>query len=361
MFADTLNFARKLTFLKLWNILIVQLSYHISVLRKRPIVWGRPWFVSIEPASVCNLSCPQCPVGAGDIVREKKFMIPDEYKQLLEQISDTTSMLSLYFQGEPLMHKEFAGFVRRAAKHNIYTQTSTNGQMLTEEVCRGLVNAGLDRIIISLDGADQESYEAYRRGGELRKVKEGIRNLNRIRRETGSEKPYIVIQFLVFRHNWEQIHKVKKLAKEWGADKVRIKSAQVEYPKTADEWIPVKSDLADTGVQDMTCIEVADKYSRYEKSPSGEWRLKGSLQNRCKRLWQTTVITSDGIVVPCCFDKRAQFPMGRVGEKNREMVSGFALIWKGKAYQDFRKKVLSDRKMIAICTNCTEGMGRIFG
>jgi radical SAM protein with 4Fe4S-binding SPASM domain len=209
--------------------------------------------------------------------------------------------------------------------------------MLTENICRGIVEAGLDRIIISLDGSDQESYQAYRRGGDIEKVKNGIRTLERVRRERGSGKPFIVVQFLVFKHNRHQIMDVKKLAGQLGADKVWIKTAQMEYPDSADEWIPEDPDL-----------------SRYAMGTSGEWAQKGKLRNRCRRLWQTTVITSDGTILPCCFDKRAVYTMGSaVGQ-------GIAATWKNKSYQDFRKRILLNRRETAICTNCTEGIGRIF-
>ena len=337
MLSDVLNFIGKLSFRKLLNILIVQFSFALSNLLKRPLVWGKPWFVSVESTSVCNLSCPQCPVGIGDISRNKKFMDINDYKLLIEEISGTVAMLSLYFQGEPLMHKEFAEFVRLAKEYNIYTQTSTNGQLLSEDVCRELVEAGLDRIIVSIDGTDQQSYQTYRRGGDLQKVTDGIGILNRVRQEAGSKKPLIIVQFLVFRHNHHQASQVKTIAGQWGADRVWLKSVQVEYPDSADEWIPEEPD-----------------HSRYNRNTTGNWVLKRKLRNRCKRLWQTTVITSDGLIVPCCFDKRATYSMGSAGEER------IARIWKSRSYQDFRRQVLSNRKEIAICRNCTEGIGRIF-
>ena len=336
MLPDAINFVRKLSVRKLLNILSVQISFSLSNLFKRPLVWGMPWFVSIEPASVCNLSCIQCPVGQGDIARNNKFMDMNDYKGLLEEISGTTTLLSLFFQGEPLMHKNFTEFVRYAAGKKIYTQTSTNAQLMTEEVCRDLVDAGLDRIIISLDGSDQESYSTYRREGDIQKVTQGIRILNRMREQAGSRKPLIVVQFLVFRHNRDQVTDVKKMANNLGADRIWIKSAQIEYPETADEWIPEGHDQ-----------------SRYEKNDLGNWKLRGKIRNRCRRLWQTMVVTSDGLVVPCCFDKRATYTMGQAGQQS------ITRIWKGRGYQDFRRKVLSSRKEIEMCTNCTEGIGRI--
>jgi radical SAM protein with 4Fe4S-binding SPASM domain len=337
MLSDACNLIRTLTCRKLLNLVLVRVSCNLSNLLKRPVVWGKPWFVSIEPASVCNLSCPQCPAGKGEISRKNNFMDPGLYSKLLGELSSTTLMLSLYFQGEPLMNRSFPEFVRLASESKIYTQTSTNGHYLTEKICRELVGGGLDRIIVSLDGTSRESYRDYRKGGDFRKVTNGIRVLQRVRQEAGSRKPCIVLQFLVFRHNQDEIREFRKIAGELGADAVRIKTAQVEYPDSMEEWTPGDP-----------------QYSRYEKDSSGSWKRRGRIRNRCSRLWQTTVITSDGITVPCCFDKRATYVLG---DTERESIEG---IWKSRLYQDFRKKVLSERKQVSICTNCTEGFGSAF-
>jgi radical SAM protein with 4Fe4S-binding SPASM domain len=331
MLPDMLNFIGKMTPAKLWNILVVKVSYFISILVNRPVVWGRPWFISIEPSSVCNLQCTQCPTGQGDIQRDQNYMDLDLYREFLKGISSTTSILSLYFQGEPLMHKNFVEFIRAASDAGMYTQTSTNGQMLDNEVCREMIEAGLDRIIISMDGLDPSSYHTYRRGGDLGKVQDGIRNLVRIRNDLGSRTPKIIVQFLVFRHNQGDIKKFRKKAKDLGTDRVWIKTAQLEYPETAGELVP-------------------DLHSRYERNGSGDWIRKGRLKNRCKRLWETLVVTSDGRMVPCCFDKRAAYSMGNIRE------SVISDIWKGESYRAFREKIFKDRKSIGMCRNCTEGL-----
>ncbi len=236
MFSDFLNRICSLSIRKVLNIVLVQLSYFLSTLLKKPLVWGKPFFISLEPSAICNLACPQCPTGTGDVKRSKNFLDLNTFKSIVDEIAKTTAILSMYHQGEPLMHKSFSAMVKYARNQKIYTLTSTNGQLLTEEVCGSLVEAGLDRIIISLDGTDQESYDKYRVGGDFEKVVSGIRLLCEARRSL--RKPYIIIQFLVFKHNRDQLSKVKDLARSWGADRVWIKSAQIEYPESADQWIP---------------------------------------------------------------------------------------------------------------------------
>jgi radical SAM protein with 4Fe4S-binding SPASM domain len=335
MFSDFLNRICSLSIRKVLNIVLVQLSYFLSTLLKKPLVWGKPFFISLEPSAICNLACPQCPTGTGDVKRSKNFLDLNTFKSIVDETAKTTAILSMYHQGEPLMHKSFSDMVKYARNQKIYTVTSTNGQLLTEEVCGSLVEAGLDRIIISLDGIDQESYDKYRVGGDFEKVVSGIRLLCEARRAL--RKPYIIIQFLVFKHNEDQVAEIRKLGKRLGADRVVIKSAQIEYPESINEWMPVHK-----------------KYRRYWRNSKGDWMRGGKVKNRCRRLWHTTVITTDGMLVPCCFDKLAKYPMGNIGS------GSIYQIWKSKEYNDFRRRVLGNRKGIGICTNCTEGIGRIY-
>lgn len=337
MSGDILRFLGKLTLRKLGNYVQVRTSCMISGLSKRPVVWGCPFFVSIEPASVCNLHCPQCPMGRGEVRRGTAFMDDRMYKKIIDQVSDTAMAVNLNFQGEPLMHRSFPEWVEYAGRKGLYTLTSTNGQLLSAELSKRLVDSGLNRVIISVDGTDQRTYERYRRGGNLEKVVSGIRKLRKVRNASGKDLPLIIVQFIVFRHNRHQVTEIRKLGRHWGADRVRIKTAQIEYADETGDWIP------------------GDKrYRRYRQDEKGKWVLKGSPGNRCRRLWETTVITTDVMVVPCCFDKRASFAMGSLtGSEFRE-------IWTGKDYMDFRKNVLRERKRIPICTNCSEGLGRVF-
>jgi radical SAM protein with 4Fe4S-binding SPASM domain len=148
-----------------------------------------------------------------------------------------------------------------------------------------------------------------------------------------STTPFIFFQFLVVRPNEHQVEDIKKLAKECGVDEVRFKTAQVyDYENDPNQLIPVTS-----------------KFSRYKKDKNGINQLKNSLSNHCWRLWYATVITWDGLVVPCCFDKDAQHKLGDLKGKP------FKEVWLNKEYINFRKQVLSSRKNIDICSNCSEG------
>ena len=137
---------------------------------------------------------------------------------------------------------------------------------------------------------------------------------------------------LVVKPNEHQIDEVRSLAKEIGVDEVKLKTAQIYDYKNGSNLIPQQQ-----------------QYSRYQQDESGQWSIKNKLLNHCWKLWHAAVITWDGLVVPCCFDKDATHKMGDLKKMSFEKV------WKGKAYQQFRKELLKGRDQIDICTNCTEG------
>jgi len=255
------------------------------------------------------------------------------FQQTIDQLSEHLLYLIFYFQGEPYLNPSFLDMVAYASAKGIYTATSTNAHYLNDRNARRTVESGLDRLIISIDGTTQDVYEQYRVGGKLEKVLEGARNIVRWKKELKSRTPFVFFQFLVVKPNEHQLEDIRKLAKEIGVDEVRFKTAQVyDYEKDPNGLIPANT-----------------RYSRYKKGDGGEYKSKNTLENHCWRLWHATVITWDGLVVPCCFDKDAQHTLGDLKGKS------FKEIWRNEEYVAFRRQVLHSRKNIDICANCSEG------
>jgi len=333
---DALHFLRILLRpRRLVNALALYGSYQLSRVFKRNLHIGQPMAMSIEPTTACNLGCPQCPSGLKQFSRPTGRMTAARCAEILDQAGPELAYLILYFQGEPYLNKEFCGMIRAATDRGIYTATSTNAHFLDPETCRKTVEAGLSRMIISIDGSTQESYAHYRIHGSLNKVLDGTRNMLEARRAAGSRFPYLIWQFIVFRHNEHEIEAVKQLAAEYEVDDLVIKSAQVYDYENGEDWIPLLSN-----------------HTRYTYTEEGI-RLKGELTNRCWKMWHSCVVTWDGRVVPCCFDKDATHSLGELNEQS------FRTIWRGPAYSRFRQQILKGRSQIDICRNCSEGL-RVF-
>ena len=257
---------------------------------------------------------------------------PGFFERILKELSSHALYLTFYFQGEPYLHPEFTNLVVIARKHRMYTATSTNGHYLDDERARLTVQSGLDRLIISIDGASQATYEQYRVGGNLEKVLEGAKRMVDWKRRLNSPTPHIIFQFLVVKPNEHELDQIHSLALQIGVDEVVFKTAQVYDFENGHPLIPDNA-----------------RYSRYEKQSDGKWHVKSKLENHCWKMWQSCVITWDGKVVPCCFDKDGQHVMGNLQQQS------FKEIWNATTYKSFRTQLLKGRKDIDICRNCSEG------
>ncbi len=331
---DTLNFIGKLTLRRLWNLSKVFSSYYVTKWTRKPIQWGLPVTVSMEPTTACNLRCPECPSGLRSFTRETGNLKEDFFRKTIAELHQDLLYLIFYFQGEPYINPKFLDMVRHANEKKIYTITSTNGHFLNDENARLTVESGLDRLIISVDGTTQETYEQYRIAGNLEHVLEGARNVVKWKKQLGAKHPHIIFQFLVVKPNEHQIPEIYKLAREIGIDEVKLKSAQVYDYKNGNPLIPTQS-----------------QYARYKQQADGTWDVNFALDNHCWKLWHSCVITWNGLVVPCCFDKDA---IHRLGDLKK---ATFKQLWHSQAYVDFRRAILKGRDQIDICTNCTEGCG----
>jgi len=331
-FNDSWNLVKKMTPVRMANAAGILSSYHYSRLSKKPVHWAMPMSIAIEPTTSCNLRCPECPSGLRSFTRPTGMLQSDLFKKTIDELADTLSYLTFYFQGEPYLHPQFLELVQFAASRKIYTATSTNAHYLTDEMAKRTIESGLDRLIVSIDGTTQDTYEAYRVGGKLDKVIEGAKNIIRWKKELKSITPFVVFQFLVVKPNEHQIEAVYKLAKEIGIDHVALKTAQIYDYKNGSDLIPT-----------------IDKYSRYQKMEDGTYSIKNELLSHCWKMWQSCVITWDGKVVPCCFDKDAHYVMGDLTQQS------FKEIWKSEKYNSFRASILRSRSEIEMCKNCTEG------
>jgi radical SAM protein with 4Fe4S-binding SPASM domain len=329
---DALNFATKLTRRRLGNLLRVVASYYYSRWRRRPIQWGLPFTLSFEPTTACNLRCPECPSGLRQFSRPTGNLRQDFFRRTIDEVADHLLYLIFYFQGEPYINPAFLDMVEYAHQRKLYTITSTNGHFLNDANARRTVESGLDRLIISVDGATQATYEQYRREGKLEVVLEGARNVVKWKRRLGSRTPHLIFQVLVVRPNEHEIDAIREIARTIGIDEVKLKTAQLYDFADGHPLLPER-----------------EAYRRYRRGADGRYVIKNPLHDHCWKLWHACVVTWDGRVAPCCFDKDVAHELGDL------KTQPLAEVWRGPAYRRFREQLFRGRSQIDICTNCTEG------
>ncbi|MEZ4999882.1 MAG: radical SAM/SPASM domain-containing protein [Bacteroidales bacterium] len=303
-------------------------SWSFSSVSGIPVVWGYPFSIGIELTSKCNLACPECASGSGIMKRPGGFMPAEIFEKIVSQVGKYTLNTMFYFQGESMLHPHFFEFLGMTG--GMGTVISTNGHFINGESAAKLARSVAREIIVSLDGYSQEVYSRYRVGGDVYRVKEGIELLGR---EISKRKhgPKLVVQVLVNRYNEGEIDEIRRFA------------------RLNDAMVVLKSLQIISSEDGIGLLPSGKKFRRYD-TVDNRLKRKGRFSNGCFRLWTNPVITWDGSVVPCCFDKNAEYIMGNLGEEP------FIDIWRGRRYRDFRRAVLENRAGIDICLNCTTGL-----
>lgn len=319
---------KTLTLKRLANLTGNVLSEHISRIIKRPVVWGFPSVVSIEPSAYCNLRCPECPSGNGDLLRKRGYMSLDTFEKALQEIATQSLAIQFFFQGEPFLNPELTTMLRKASATKLYTIVSTNGHFL-EEYSTQIVASGLNKLIVSFDGMTEKTYQQYRQGGDYEKVKRGIIALLEEKEKQQAKLPLIELQFIVFEHNEHEIADFKKWCKKHKV-KGMLKSAQI-YHLNQNTVNPPK----------------AKRFSRYINT-ANKWVNKSQRSNSCRRLWTNPVICWDGSVAICCYDKDTQFKVGNINN------SQLADIWHNTTFQKIRTNILNGKNTAHICCNCAK-------
>lgn len=329
---DILNIFSHLKLSRSWNLVLLRVSFYYGKIVKRPIHFGQPFTLSIEPTTACNLACSECPSGLKQFTRPTGKLNLELHDKMLQQVHKSVFYINYYFQGEPFLNPKFLSFIRQAKQYNIYTATSTNAHFIDQKKAEEIVASGLDRLIISIDGLTQETYQNYRVNGKLEKVIAASNFLIKAKKQAKSNTPFLIFQLLAVAPNEHEIPEIFQLGKSLGIDEVRIKTAQLYDYQNGNPLMPKN-----------------EKYARYKQQKDGTYKLKYKTGNHCWRMWSGSVLTWDGKVVPCCFDKDAQHILGSLE------TASFQEIWGNTNYQAMRGAILTKRNEIDICKNCSEG------
>ncbi|MGF1573773.1 MAG: SPASM domain-containing protein [Sumerlaeia bacterium] len=310
----------------------------------RSTVYGKPYMLVVDPVNICNLKCPLCPTGRGDLPLRNGKMKREAFEELFQIMGPWAFKLMLYNWGEPFLHKDILTMIEFAHKKGVATSLSTNLNHLPKGGAEGIVNSGLDDMIVSCDGLSQKTYARYRVGGNVKDVFRNLREIAKAKRRLGKTTPVIEFQFLVFKHNEHQIPRVREMAKRCGANFVRImppyigpNKAGIEpsqnplYRKNANMSDNQKPDVFERGA-DLTTL------AKENPPPLN-----------CFWPWRSMVINWNGQVDPCCF-KNYHESFGNVFE------DGFEAIWNGETYRYARQwisgKAENNPNMKIVCRGC---------
>ncbi|MBN1638678.1 MAG: SPASM domain-containing protein, partial [Ignavibacteriales bacterium] len=295
-----------------------------------------PSIAVIDPINICNLDCPLC---ATKIQNYPKCSMSVETCKIILNKIPSLRIAILFNWGEPFLNKEIFEIIEEINSRNIYTIIHSNFSFETDKIFfEKLVNSGLKQLIISLDGASQNTYEKYRRNGDFGKVIQNIKTTTETKKKFKKRNPKIIWKYIVNKFNENEIELAKKKAKELGIeiifDKIGLSDdiPDLEFKPSLEErrslWLPRN-----------------EKYilPHYKKS-----ELKFMNEKPCNQLFTSVTIAPDGKVVPCCWITDKTNIWGDL------LTQSFEDIWYNEKYKYSRSlfNKLNCNFTKTICSNC---------
>ena len=308
---------------------------------KNPRVAGFPYHLTIETGNFCTLHCPLCPTGQGKEGLPKGFLVSADFKKIIDEIGDYLLILELYNWGEPLLNKGFFEMIRYARNKNIIVTTSSNLNVFDDEMCRELIQSGLNLLMVSLDGASQETVETYQRGNNFAKVVGNIRKIVKEKRRLKSRKPLLQWKFFVTKYTEKEVPEAKRLAEEIGVNYVEF--AKILCDMSQRFFLDPESQFENI----KEWLPYDERYSAYNNTFK---RRKKALKNDCSSLWTRSVMNWDGTIFPCCNVYGKKWGFGNALEKK------FATIWNNEDYRSSRKRIANGKISVkrTICCICAQ-------
>jgi len=286
-----------------------------------------PYHYVIEPNNSCNLKCPLCPTGLRMPGRKGGKLDFSNFKKLIDQISDFAIELYMQNWGESTLMPDLPEMIAYASSKNIWTHLSTNFSIPYKPgYLERLMRSGLSYIHIDVDGATQDTYEKYRKGGDVNLVLKNLEEIVGIKSKLNLNEPIIEAEMLVMSHNEHEIELVEKILRGIGVDKIKQGKIQVN-PSLSKDWLPLNSDHVYKTYQDKVSID---------KDP-------------CHWPWSGMVINWNGGVSACCIvdDSSADF--------GNALEVGIAEIWNNNNYQAARSEFSKEKfngERNTICNEC---------
>ncbi len=283
----------------------------------RPLTW--PDRMYLESTNACNLRCIMCPTGLGKQVRPKGFMDYDLFTRIVDEMAPHVSTTTLHIWGEPLLHPRLVDMIAYCRAHGLRSEISTNAVLLTPDVGRRILQAGLGAIYLCLDGATPETYERVRRQADYEETRANIEAFLEERKRLGQSETQVKLQIIEIAPTHDEIAEFRRQWAARGVDHINVKAF--------DSW--------------------GGQIEEVSKLRPGE-RALPARRFPCPNLWYHVHIYWDGTLVSCDRDFNAAYPLGNVAD-------GVMAAWRGARMALLRRKhIVGDLADVSSCSNCVE-------
>jgi len=292
---------------------LFKLFYHYQ--KKSASLPYMPIRLWLELTSACNFRCVMCPNKDLD-KKDIGYMDMDLCRKVMDEAKDFIFDINLNHRGESLLHPEVVEVIKYAKQNKMFARLHTNASLLTEDLAKNIITAGLDRISFSFDGYTKETYEKIRRGGDFDKTIANILRFLEIKKLSGSNTPQTAIE-------------------------------AIDFDKTTGEELEQAKQAFRNRFQDFPPDSFVIKEFHNWAGEITKKRHNPDNYSVCPFPWNALIILWDGSVLPCTQDFFNHHSIGNVKDNSiRE-------IWNGDKIIHLRKKLAEqDLDEYKTCSNC---------
>ena len=307
---------------------------------RKVTVKSRPYILFLDPCNHCDLRCPLCPTGVNGLGRPQKMLSFECFKKYFDPHAPYLFECILHNWGESLLNKEIFRMISYAQSSNVGTNLSTNFVNTKDEDLDKLLDSGLEYLIISLDGTNQESYSKYRVRGDFGKVRHNLETFLSRRAQRRAKTPVVEWQYIVMKHNQSEIEEAERMSREIGVDVMRFIPVGLPFEagnraKLANEWFP-------TGVAGRVEINDGQQIFGQDGRPGG-----------CYYLYRSMTVNPDGGVSPCCIVYKQERDFAHLESADPIDIGS---IWNNEKFRSGRSLFAAEHvenRQRTICDNCT--------
>lgn len=277
-----------------------------------------PQYYFLEITAHCNLRCPFCSTGNGEVPWSSRGNVaPETFKVLFDKIRPHAEVIDLFNWGEPFMHRRLYGFIEEIARAGIKAQISSNltVRLFDERELERLVRSGLHSLLASIDGVTQSAYAAYRRGGNVQKALANLENIQKTKRRLGAATPHLTWGFYLNRYNEAEVDAARRKAEEIGVD-IWFKELSCP-PEFQTRLLAERPELfaPPANVTELWQPRVNRGLEPFELDP----RLP-KVCNVCRIPFEAMVINFNGDVYPCTAVVGEDLAVGNLVEQSLEEI-----------------------------------------
>lgn len=284
-------------------------------------LYASPRSFMIEVSTQCNFRCKMCfyhaPSGGSGLFRSPSGLLPaDRFRLQVDRIHDrfgSFPVLDINGRGEPLLHPDLPELIQYAKMKGFTCTVSTNGSLLSKEMSQALLDAGMDKLAVSLDAADPDAYARIRLGGDYDLVTRNIRQFLELR----EKHPYRAELLLRIILQPENGHSHLPFVQQWR--------------------------------NDSDCIVAS---GRYRIGPEGTHTDFSAAPfdgyDACVALWSNAAVTVEGNLYPCCL-----ICSPRAYEDSLGTIEELDSFWTRSKVQEYRARSLENQgDPVPFCEGC---------